>query len=172
MSNEEVEVLFKHVTKSVRTIGVTISVNRLTEKVFTAVDALLIEKMKEHVLKSMKPLVELAHKYDSNKDNALEYAELENMLLECQLAFKPAMLSRIYNLMDPGRRASKITLNTLKFYLSDYSYSNALPGGHASAIQRSYDFEPSLEKVNLSEETSQEEMAYCRSAARKILTGF
>lgn len=83
MSNDEVEYLFKHVTKSVRTIGVTISIDRITEKVFIALDALLIEKIKENIAKSLKPLGELFTKYDVNKDNALEYKELENLLLEC-----------------------------------------------------------------------------------------
>jgi hypothetical protein len=120
MSNDEVEFLFKNVTKSLRTIGVTISIDRLTEKVFTAVDALLIEKMKDSVLKSLRSLSELFTRHDSNKDNALEYAEFENLMLECQLALKPNMLSRVYNLMDPGRKTSKISLNTFRFYFADH----------------------------------------------------
>ena len=70
-------------TKSVRTIGVTISIDRLTEKIFTAVDALIIEKIKDAISKSPRSFSELVARHDSNKDNALEYAEFENLLLEC-----------------------------------------------------------------------------------------
>ena len=83
MSGPEVEALFKNLTKSVRTTGVEISITKLTEKVFRALDALLIERMRDSVAKSMKPLSELVAKHDANKDGAVEYLELENLLLEC-----------------------------------------------------------------------------------------
>ncbi len=83
ITTEEVEYLFKHVTKSVRTIGVVISIDKLTEKVFTAVDALLIEKVKDAISKSLRSFNELFTKHDANKDGNLEYAELENLLLDC-----------------------------------------------------------------------------------------
>lgn len=119
MSSDEVEFLFKAVTKSVRTIGVNISITKLIEKVFIATDALLLEKMKDSIQKSLRPIADLISRHDSNKDGCLDYPEFENLLLECQLAFKPAMLARVYGLMDPGKRTSKITTNTLKFYLGD-----------------------------------------------------
>lgn len=55
MSADEAEFLFKHVTKSLRTIGVAMSVTRLTDKVFTAVDALIIEKTKDSIYKCVRP---------------------------------------------------------------------------------------------------------------------
>jgi hypothetical protein len=66
MSSEEVEILFKSVTKVQRTLGVNISITKLTEKVFRALDALLIERMRDSVAKSMKPLHELLQRYDAN----------------------------------------------------------------------------------------------------------
>jgi len=83
MSSEEVEILFKTVTKCQRTLGVNISITKLTERVFHALDALIIDKMRDAVAKSMKPLNELFARYDANKDGMLEYLELENLLLEC-----------------------------------------------------------------------------------------
>ena len=47
MTDAESENLFKYITKAIRTVGVTISISRLTDRVFLAVDALLIEKMKD-----------------------------------------------------------------------------------------------------------------------------
>jgi hypothetical protein len=91
MSNEEVEIMFKAITKVQRTLGVNISATKLTEKVFRALDALLIERMRDSVAKSMKPLHELLMRFDANKDGFLEYSEVETMFLECQLAFKPQM---------------------------------------------------------------------------------
>ena len=91
MSNEEVEILFKSVTKVQRTLGVNISVTKLSEKVFRALDALLIERMRDSVAKSSKPLNELLQRFDANHDGFLENSELETMFLECQLAFKTQM---------------------------------------------------------------------------------
>lgn len=56
-------------------------------------------------------------RHDLNKDGALEYLEVEGMLLECQLAFKTNMFSRLIDMLDPDRRASKVTYNTLKYNL-------------------------------------------------------
>jgi len=89
MSSEEVEILFKNVAKCQRTVGVTLSITQLSQKVFRALDALLIERMRDSIAKSVKPLGELVMRHDSNKDGALEYVELENMFLDSQLAFKP-----------------------------------------------------------------------------------
>jgi Ca2+-binding EF-hand superfamily protein len=83
MSSEEVEILFKSVTKVQRTLGVNISITKLTEKVFRALDALLIERMRDSVAKSMKPLHELLQRYDANQDGFLECSEVETMFLEC-----------------------------------------------------------------------------------------
>lgn len=52
MTDVEVETVFKYITKSIKTIGVTLSVNRFTDKVFQALDALLLEKMKDAVAKT------------------------------------------------------------------------------------------------------------------------
>lgn len=49
MTESEVENVFKYVTKSIRTTGITISINELTDKVFKAFDALLIEKVKDSI---------------------------------------------------------------------------------------------------------------------------
>lgn len=75
--------MFKYVTKSVRTIGVTISIDQLTEKVFIGFNAILIEKTRDAVLKSHRSFSQTFARHDSNKDNYLEYTELENLLLEC-----------------------------------------------------------------------------------------
>ena len=99
--------------------------SRFTEKVFVAVDALIIEKVKDAVMKSQKPLSELFSKHDSNKDGMLEYRELENLLLDCQVAFKPNQLKRLTQLLDPEEKKKKITYESLKFYVSD---------GHSSSL--------------------------------------
>ena len=96
MSNEEIEYLFKYVTKSVRTIGVNISANKLTEKVFTAVDAYLVERTRDALQKSLRSFHENFQRHSSKKNNFLEYAELENLLLENSLSLKPNMLQRFY----------------------------------------------------------------------------
>lgn len=162
MKAPENENVFKYVTKAVRTTGVTLSVSKLGERVFVALHALLIEKIRDALFKSMKSLQDLFSKHDSNKDGFLTYSECENLFLECQIAFKPNMVSEVFSILDPGHKFSKISFQTLKFYLSDNSSSL---GG-----VRSYDLEPSQEMVHLSEGTSLEELNVCRVAARKILS--
>ena len=68
MSDSEVEFMFKNITKSLKTIGVTISINKLTDRVFTALDAIIIEKTKEAILRSAKTLRELVERHDANRD--------------------------------------------------------------------------------------------------------
>ena len=183
MSGPEVEALFKNLTKSVRTTGVEISITKLTEKVFRALDALLIERMRDSVAKSMKPLSELVAKHDANKDGAVEYLELENLLLECQLAFKPVMFRRVCeHIFDPAKKAGKVTLNTLKFYLVSDSQPSAAISSAAGSIHQpssisgkpaaklNYDIEPS--KDTGLDDTSPDELVLCRSGARKILSSF
>lgn len=68
-------------------------------------------------------------------------------------------------MLDPGRRTGKISYEALKFYLQD-GYSSAVAG----QLAKSLDYEPSLERVSLSEETSMEELNLCRQGARKILS--
>ncbi len=59
MSNEEVEILFKHVAKCQRTLGVNLSITKLTERVFNALDALLIAKMRDSIARQLRPFGEL-----------------------------------------------------------------------------------------------------------------
>lgn len=110
----------------------TLSITKLSEHVFRALDAQLIERMRDSVGKSHKPLGELFARYDSNKDGALDYKELENMLLECQLAFKDGMFRRICeSILDPGKRAGRVTFATLKHFLA-LDPAAALPATHVA----------------------------------------
>lgn len=68
MTDDEIIALFKYVTKSKNTVGVNLSVQKLSEKVFYAVDAILIEKMKYSVSGQLKSLSELLLKHDANRD--------------------------------------------------------------------------------------------------------
>lgn len=140
MSASEVESTFKLVTKAIRTVGVTISINRFSDKVYMAVDALLIDRTKDLILKSRRSLSELFSKHDSNKNGFLEPTEFENMLLECQVTLKPNLFSRLINILTPNKN-SKLNLNSLKAYFQDDSSQSVLRESHA------YDFEPSLERV-------------------------
>ena len=146
MSDSEVEFMFKNITKSLKTIGVTISINKLTDRVFTALDAIIIEKTKEAILRSAKTLRELVERHDANRDQALEYAEMENLLLECQLAYKPKTLNRLFAILDPGRRTNKVTMATLKFYVHGTHQGQQV----GRSIPHALDVKPTLERPGLS----------------------
>jgi hypothetical protein len=66
MKAPESEAVFKYITKAVRTTGVTLSVSKLGERVFVALHALLIEKLRDGLFKSMKSLSDLFNKHDLN----------------------------------------------------------------------------------------------------------
>jgi hypothetical protein len=83
MTESEVDTIFKYVTKTINPTGVRLSMSMFTDKVFNALDAILIEKMKDSVVKSLRPLSELFAKYDSNKDGFIDLTEFESLLLEC-----------------------------------------------------------------------------------------
>lgn len=91
----EIETIFKLMTKSHRSEGLTMSVTRLVDKVYNAVDALLIERVKEGILRSMKPLGELFAKFDGNKDGYIEYRELEDFLLEIKVTLQSNFIKRL-----------------------------------------------------------------------------
>ena len=67
----------------------TISITQLTEKVYRALDAHLLEKMRDSVARCGKSLSEVFNRHDGNKDGLLERQELENLFLELEVAFKP-----------------------------------------------------------------------------------
>lgn len=95
MGSEEVESLFKKVTRSQRTIGVHISISKLTEKVFKALDAHLVNVMRDHVSKAMKSLQEMFSRQDDKKQGSIDYEQLAQLFLECGLVFKDRMFNRV-----------------------------------------------------------------------------
>lgn len=83
---------------------------KLTQRVYRALDALLIERMRDSVSKSMKSLPELLKRFDTNGDGFLEHHELESLFLDCQLAFKPQIFNRIcLHIMDLNQGSKKQT---------------------------------------------------------------
>jgi hypothetical protein len=147
--------------------------------VFRALDALLIERMRDSTSKSLKPLHDLLSRFDSNHDGFLEYSEIENMFLECQLAFKPQIFHRITSsVFDIGQlkrsNGSKVSSQTLKFLLASDTQQSALTISHSSTLHNkgtgaNYDVEPSKDLGN---DTSPEELNLIRSGARKIIMSF
>jgi hypothetical protein len=94
-----------------------LSTTKLTDSVYKALDAILIERMRDAFAKSSISLPELIAKHDSNRDGALEYKELENLLLELQIAFRGKAFERLCSLLDPAKKAGKVSANRLKFFI-------------------------------------------------------
>lgn len=106
---------------------------------------------------------ELFDKYDSNKDGFLEYQEFENMLLECELAFKNKIFDRLCTkVLDLNKKASKISFE--KFI----DVVGASPVKNVNQYMKPvFDQKPSHDKAE--EDINPEFIQICRSAARKIL---
>jgi hypothetical protein len=97
MSNDEIEALFLHVGKCARTSAVSLRIKQLTEKVFRALDAVLIQQMREAVRAAGRSFDEMVAANDANKDGYLEMKEVEQMLLNCAIAFKHNIFNRIFH---------------------------------------------------------------------------
>lgn len=179
MGGEEVEHLFKVVAKCQRTIGVTLSTTKLTDKVYRALDAIVVERMRAAVAKASVSLADMVAKHDGNRDGFLEYKEIENMFLELQLAFRAKTFDRLCGqLLDAGKKAGKVHGNRLKFLLQSeaniqvvHASQTVSKAGKSSSI--SFD-EPSKDKSHAGhlEDVSEEELALCRTGARKVLQAF
>ena len=59
--------------------------------------------------------------HDHNKDSCLEYSELESMLLEMSISFKPQIMENILirEIMDIDGKKGKITFETIRHVIGD-----------------------------------------------------
>jgi len=118
MSEAETQSLFTEITQAVRTTGVSLSMTRLTEKVYHAFGALQLEQLRDGLIKSMKSLSELFNARDANRDGILTTSEFEQFLFDIRLPQKPNALAHMLTYFDP-KGMGKVTFEVLKFYLSD-----------------------------------------------------
>jgi hypothetical protein len=94
-------------------------VTRLVDQLYEAVKAVVIEKIREQLKRSGKFLVDMLVKHDKDKDGFLTYTELENLLLELPVSVKAGILDEILigEMLDVGKRHSKISFDILKWYI-------------------------------------------------------
>ena len=155
MSNDEIEGLFLHVGKCTRTSAVSLKIRQLTEKVFRALDAVLIQQMRESVRTSGRAFEDLVTVNDANKDGYLELKEVEQMLLSCAIAFKHNIFNRIFhfifNIEKSKQLLTRVSAKVIKFVIgpdastgsgsgTSSSVSNVILGGS------NYDMHPQREK--------------------------
>ena len=96
-------------------------VDDLCALIYNGVKAIMVSMMQNGLKKSRRLLVDLLAERDSNKDGFLEYQEFEDMLLEnLQVGFHPKLFELIIlEMLDPGRRHSKIKNELIKIYLGE-----------------------------------------------------
>jgi len=94
-------------------------VTKLIDQLFEAVKAVIIEKIRDQLKRSGKYLIDLLVKHDSDKDASLTYTEFENLLLDLPLSFKNGVFNEILigEMLDVGKRQSKISFDILKWYI-------------------------------------------------------
>lgn len=101
--------------------------------------AVIVEMMRDRLKRSGKYLIDLLIKHDADKDACLTYTEFENLLLDLPLSFK----SNTYNdiligeMLDVGKRKSKISFEILKWYIG---------AGSAPAQETTLDLQPGKEQ--------------------------
>ena len=120
--DEEIDKLFLTITKQPRiTSSAVLQVDDLCALIYEGVKAIMVSMMQNGLKKSRRLLVDLIAERDTNKDGFLEYQEFEDMLLEnLQVGFHPKLFELIIlEMMDPGRRHSKIKNELIKIYLGE-----------------------------------------------------
>jgi hypothetical protein len=124
ISNEEVDVLFKHIAGVQRTQGASVSLSRVVAEVFLAVHAILIEKMRDKLARDQKFLPDLLIRHDSNKDSFLTHGEVEDLLRkELHINLGPKMFTDILiaEILDVEKKRGKVSFDMLKLYMGDNS---------------------------------------------------
>jgi hypothetical protein len=106
-------------------------------------------------------------RHDKDKDGFLNYNEFENLLLELPVSIKTGILDEILigEMLDVGKRFSKISFDILKFYIGGSAASSG--GLQDTAL----DLQPGREKKSNDQrrgKLSEAQYELCREAARKI----
>lgn len=84
----DIKSAFLATTRMQRTTGVSISIEDLTNRVYTALHAISADKMRESFNRHAKlPIIRLLEKNDNNKDGYLSYAEVENLFIDIKVTF-------------------------------------------------------------------------------------
>lgn len=167
----EIEEIFKQVA-NVQKIGTgqQMQVTKLIEQLFDAVKAVVIERIREQLKRSGKYLVDLLVKHDTDKDGLLTYMEFENLLLDLPVSVKAGIFNEILigEMLDVGKRQSKISFDIIKWYLG----GGSAPLGHA-AQDTTLDMQPGRDRKTNSAargNLSEAQFQICRAAARKIVS--
>lgn len=82
ITDEEVSLIFKFVSKSIRTTGVTASIEKLTIYTFEALHALALSRLADSAKRALSPLQDYFTKHDKDMDGFLSFTELESLFLE------------------------------------------------------------------------------------------
>lgn len=101
---------------------------KLVELAFEAVKAVIVEKIREQLKRSGSYLVDLLVKHDKDKDGFLNYGEFENLLMELPVSIKTGILDEILigEMLDAGKRFSKISFDMLKWYIGGGASSQGI----------------------------------------------
>jgi Ca2+-binding EF-hand superfamily protein len=135
LSDLEIEEIFGVVTKQPREKWQTVArleVEQLVEQVMEAIDAIIIEEVRQELRRKQLHLVDLIHKHDANKDGVLTLNEVDNMLDELGVSMTREEKSRFFK--DAGR----VSTNFLQSYFGDDARITV-------SEPQALDFEPSRE---------------------------
>lgn len=116
----EIEELFKDVTGLPKlAAGQQITMTKFIDLLFEAVKAVVIERIREALKRSGKYLIDLLVKHDADKDGLLSYMEFENLLLDLPVSVKSGIYNEVLigQMMDVGKRHSKVSFEQVKWYL-------------------------------------------------------
>lgn len=116
LSDHEIEEIFAVVTKQPRDKWQTVAkleIEQLVEQVIEAIDAIIIEEVRQELRRKQLHLVDLIHKHDANKDGVLTLNEVENLLDELGIAMSREEKTRFF------KDTSRVSTAFLQSYFGD-----------------------------------------------------
>lgn len=135
LSDHEMEEIFGYVTKQPREKWQTVArleVELLVDHVLEAIDAIIIEEVRQELRRKQVHLVDLVHKHDANKDGVLTLSEVDNLLDELGVSMTKEEKARFF------KDSSRVSANFLQSYFGDEA---RITVNEPQAL----DFEPSKE---------------------------
>jgi hypothetical protein len=121
LSDVEIDQLFKCVAGRDRlTSRDEIEPEKFITKVYDAVQAQMLFRIKRCLTNSRKFLVDLITAHDANRDGFLTHKEVDSLLFELQVGLKPKVTQNILiaKVLDP-RNTSKVAADRLKMLVGD-----------------------------------------------------
>lgn len=105
-------------------------VGEVLDKVFYAVEALVVDRMQAALMRDGTPLIDLASQIARNKNLEMDYAEVEKLMTKLQIYFNRDIFQNIVitRLLDPSQKKGRVSFEQLKRFFGEGSIAQPPSG--------------------------------------------